>query len=140
PLVISSLSLSDTTNWTIVNPPAPGTVVAANGGTLDITIKFIATSTPPHTDNQTNDTATVNGVSLTDAGGVWTGTLTINTNDAGRSSRTVQLAGYWQHTSENENEPGLGTITNLMFGYTTTISSSPLADYPNNGSTPTYYG
>ena len=139
PLVIQGLTLSDTTNWQIVNPPAAGTTVAANGGTLDLTIKFIAQTDPPHTNNQTNDSATTNLVSVQDAGGVWNGTLTIRTNDPVNSSRVVQLAGYWQFQSEHENEPGLQTIVNSLYGYTTDIANAPLDEYPN-GSTPTYYG
>ena len=140
PLVISSLALSDPTNWQIVNPPAAGATVAANGGTLDITIKFIATSNPSHTDNQTNDTQTVNGIPLAAAGGVWNGTLTINSNDPVSPSRAVQLAGYWQDMSENENEPGLQTIVNRLFGYGTTIANSYQPNYANNGSAPVLYG
>ena len=140
PLVISGLTLSDSTNWQIVNPPAPGTTVAANGGTLDITIKFIATTDPSHTDNQTNDTQTVNGLPVAAAGGVWNGTLTISSNDPLNPTRTVQLAGYWQYMSENENEPGLQTIVNRLYGYGTNISNTFQPNYPNNGATKVYYG
>ncbi|HXE52258.1 MAG TPA: hypothetical protein VN541_04550 [Tepidisphaeraceae bacterium] len=139
PLVINSLSLSDTTNWQVVNPPAAGTSVAP-GGTLDVTIKFIATTAPSHTDNQTNDTQTVNGLSTTAAGGVWNGTLTINSNDPVTPSRAITLAGYWQDMSENENEPGLQTIVNKLMGYGTNISNTAQPDYPNNGATPVLYG
>jgi len=139
PLVINSLSLSDSTNWQIVNPPAAGTSIAP-GGSLTITIKFVATSAPSHTDNQTNDTQTVNGVSLTAAGGVWNGTLTINSNDPTTPSRSVPLAGYWQNMSENENEPGLQTIVNRLFGYGTVISNTYQPNYQNNGTTPVLYG
>jgi len=75
PLVIHALTLSDPTNWQVVNPPAPGTTVAP-GGTLDVTVKFIAQSDPPHSDNQTNDTQTTNGIPVQAAGGV------INERDA----------------------------------------------------------
>jgi hypothetical protein len=37
PLVISGLTLSDTTNWALVNPPAPGTTIAP-GKSLDVKI------------------------------------------------------------------------------------------------------
>lgn len=138
PLVIQSLTLSDATNWQLINPPAPGTSIAP-GSTLDVTIKFVAQTDPPHTTNETNDTATTNGVSVQAAGGVWNGTLTIATNDPVNPTRGVQLSGYWQYQSEHENEPGLQTITNLMFGYGTNISNTFQPDYPN-GSTATYYG
>ena len=123
PLVVTALTLSDSTNWTIANPPkVPVTV--AQGATLDVTVQFIASGNPPHTDNQTNSTATVNGISVVDAGGVWSGTLTVSSDDPVHPSRVVQLAGYWQNTSENENEPGLQTVINALFGFTTNISST----------------
>ncbi len=37
PLVINSLTLSDTTNWMLVNAPAPGTSIPA-GKTLTLTV------------------------------------------------------------------------------------------------------
>lgn len=139
PLSITALTLSDTTNWTIANPPAlPATVVP--GGTLDITVKFIATTVPPHSVNETNDTTTVNGLSTLAAGGVWNGTLTIASNDLARPTRSLPLAGYWQNTSENENEPGLQTIVNSIFGYGTEISSTQQPNYQNYGTQPIYYG
>lgn len=138
-LVISGMSLSDTTNWAIVNPPS-GSLSVAPGGTADVTIKFIATTDPPHTNNQTNDSQTVNGVSVQAAGGVWDGTLTLTSNDTARPTRLVQLAGYWQYQSENENEPGLQTIINSLYGYGTNISNVQQPDYPNNGTQPTLYG
>jgi hypothetical protein len=138
PLVIGGLSLSDPTNWVLVNPPAlPATI--APGGTLDLQVKFIATTVPPHSDNQTNDTATTNGVSLVNAGGVWNGTLSITSNDPVSPSRSVQLAGYWQHQTEHENEPGLQTIVNLLAGYNTGIASSRMPSFPQTSS-PVYYG
>jgi regulation of enolase protein 1 (concanavalin A-like superfamily) len=138
-LRITALTLSDTTNWQIVNPPSLPAAVAP-GGSLTLTIKFIATSNPSHADNQTNDTMTTNGIPVADAGGVWSGTLTISSNDPVTASRTVQLSGYWQNTSESENEPGLQTITNRIFNYGTTISANYEPNYVNNGRTPIYYG
>jgi len=125
--------------WQIVGGPSLPTNVAA-GGSLNLTIKFIATSNPNHSDNQTNDTATTNGISPAAAGGVWAGQLRISSNDPVNPTRNVNLAGYWQNTSENENEPGLQTIVNSMFGFGTTINSSVIPQYPNNGTTPVYYG
>ena len=138
-LIINALTLSDSTNWQIVNPPTlPANV--APGGSLPITIQFIAQSVPAVPYNETNDTATVNGIPVTQAGGVWNGTLTITSNDPVNPSRAVQLAGYWQHTSENENEPGVQTITNLLLGYQTAIANTQRTDLPNNGTTPVLYG
>ncbi len=139
PLVINSLTLSDTTNWMLVNAPAPGTSIPA-GKTLTLTVKFIAQTDSPHTASQINDSVTTNGVSPVAAGGVWNGTLVITTNDPVTPSRTIQLAGWWQHQTEHENEPGLQTLTNLIYGWGTTIASTQLTDYPNIGGKATYYG
>jgi hypothetical protein len=136
-LSITTLNLSDV-NWQIVNPP-PLPLNIAPGASVAITIKFVATTDPAHAGNQTNDTSTTNGVSVNAAGGVANGTLTILSNDPLRSTLTIQLAGYWQYMSESENEPGLATITNLLFGYGTTVAGSGPA-LPNNGTTPVYYG
>ena len=132
PLSITALTLSDTTNWAIANPPAlPATV--APGGTMNITIRFIATTDPAHAVNETNDYNTVNGISTTAAGGVWNGTLTISSNDAARPTRSVPLAGYWQYESENENEPGLQTIINSLYGFGTLIAADQQPNYQNYG-------
>ena len=141
PLLINSVTLSDTTNWQIVNPPAAGTTVAANGGTLDLTVQFIAQSVPTVPYNETNDTATIgdNNLPSTQAGGVWNATLAINSNDPVNPTQTVALAGYWQHLSEHEEEMGLQTLVNLVAGYQTQIASTPMISYPE-GSTPAYYG
>jgi len=82
PLVVNGLALSDTTNWQLVNPPAAGTSIAP-GQSLDVTVKFIAQTVPPHNDNQTNDVMPDNdpGITVQQAGGVWNATLTISTND-----------------------------------------------------------
>jgi fibronectin type 3 domain-containing protein len=136
PLVITGLNLSDA-NWAMVNPPAlPATVPV--GGTLSLTIQFVATTDPAHSGNETNSNATVNGIPVNAAGGVANGTLTILSNDAGRPSRVVNLAGFWQYMSENENEPGMATIANLIYGYGTNIGGGPAL--PDNGATPVYYG
>jgi regulation of enolase protein 1 (concanavalin A-like superfamily) len=130
PLVISSITLSDTTNWQLVNPPAAGTSIAA-GGTLNVQVKFIAQTLPAISYNQTNDVNGTNGQPGIQNGGVWNGTLTINSNDVVNPAHTVQLAGYWQKQSESEMEPSLQTLTNLIFGYGTNINSTPIPDYPN---------
>lgn len=140
-LTISSLSLSDTTNWELVNPPAAGTSVAA-GKTVDVTVKFVAQSVPPNQPtNETNDfVSTPDNLPPAQTGGVWDGTLTINSNDPSNPTSTVQLAGYWQYQSEHEEEPNLQTIVNDLFGYDTVISNTLEPQYPNNGTTPVAYG
>ncbi len=123
--VVNGTATASSGVWQVVSPPSlPATV--AVGGTLNLTIKFIATTNPSHTDNQTNDTATTNGLTPAQAGGVWNGQLQITSNDPVNPTRTVGLAGYWQNTSENENEPGLQPIVNNLLGFGTTISSTVL--------------
>jgi regulation of enolase protein 1 (concanavalin A-like superfamily) len=144
PLQITGLTLSDTTNWRIVNPPSLPATIAA-GGTLDVTVQFIATADPSHTDNQTNDYTPGNGLTPAQAGGVWSGTLTVTGNDPANPSSVVPLAGYWQDQSENENEPSLQTIVNRLYGYTTVIDNNIEPNYRNYdgagaATTAVYYG
>jgi hypothetical protein len=139
-LVINSLTLSDTTNWQLVNPPAAGVSIAP-GGTRDVTVKFIAQSVPPNQPaNETNDVISTDNLPPSQTGGVWNGTLTINSNDPNQSTEIVQLAGYWQLESEHEEEPNLQTIVNQVFGYGTVIDNTQQPQYPNNGSVPVLYG
>lgn len=147
PLVLSSLVLSDTTNWQITAGTLAGGIIPTAGSTIQpgqsITfgVKFIATSNPPHTDNQTNDTApAISGVSAVQAGGVWNGTLTINSNDPINSSQPVSLEGYWQYETEHETEPSLQTVVNKLFGYQTQISATQTPNLKNSGTTAKYYG
>lgn len=139
-LVINSLTLSDTTNWQLVNPPAAGTSIAP-GASLDVTVKFIAQTDPPHTDNQTNDVAPTQdpGVTSAQAGGVWTATLTVSTNDPA-GPQAAQLAGYWQRMSEHEEEASLQTMVNLLAGYGTQIAAQPNTPDLTETNTPQYYG
>ena len=105
-LSISSITLNSSA-WTIVNPPTLP-LSLAGGGILDLQIKFIATKEPSHSYNETDSNNFAND------GGVYFGTLTINSNDQVNPTKTVPLAGYWQMDSENEMEPSLQTLTNLM--------------------------
>jgi len=140
PLTVNSLTLSDTTNWQLVSPPATPFTVAANGGTQNVTIKFIAQTSPKPPYNETNDYSNQEFLPETSVGGVYNATLTISSNDPANPSRSVQLAGYWQHHSEFEEEPSLQTLTNLIEGFQTDISNTIQPEYPNNGATPVYYG
>src|SRR5207247_5295929 len=73
------------------------------------------TSIPPgQTENQTDGAAA-------NTGGVWSGTLTINTNDADEPSTVIMLAGWWQLKSELNMEPNLPVLVNRLLGYSTTI-------------------
>ncbi len=129
-LTISSYNLSSA--WTLVSPPAfPLTIPA--GSSQDLTIKFIATSEPSHPYNQTNDIYQPNN------GGVYNGTLTLNSNDPIDPTKAVSLAGWWQNQSENSEEPSLQSIINLMIGYGTNINPTP-TPHLTEGSTAVYYG
>src|SRR5207302_1264618 len=123
PLVISSVSLSDTTNWQLVNPPSLPLSIAP-GGKVNLTIQFIAQTVPPVPYNETNNFETMNLMLPTQAGGVWSGLLTIASNDPLAPTQSMKLNGYWQYMSENENEPGLQTIVNLLYGFGTTVAGS----------------
>jgi fibronectin type 3 domain-containing protein/regulation of enolase protein 1 (concanavalin A-like superfamily) len=96
PLTISSLALSNNA-FQLVSPPAANAQVAP-GGSLDVTVKFVATS-----------------------GDLRTGTLTINSSDADEPATVVQLAGFWQSISEGNQEPTLQEMIRV-FGYGTTIT------------------
>ncbi len=131
PLIVNSVTLSDTANWALVNPPAfPLTIPA--GGSSQLTIKFIAQVEPPHPYNETDFTVAPNN------GGVYSGTISINSNDSVNPTQTRNLEGYWQKLSENASEPGLQTVVNLLAGYGTTIRPG----FPdlNEGSNTKYYG
>jgi N-acetylneuraminic acid mutarotase len=100
PLTISGLPISGP--WQLAAPPTlPATIPA--GGSLDLTLQFIATS-----------------------GRVSNGTLIIQSSDS-TPTRTVELSGYWQTVPEGGREPSLGEILNV-FGYKTalTFAGQPL--------------
>jgi hypothetical protein len=134
PLIISSYTLSP--QWQLVSPPTFPVTVAA-GATLALPIKFIATTLPSVPYNETNSNLYATG------GGVWDGTLVLNSNDPNNPVSTTQLRGYWQQNSENDNEPGFMTMANLLFGWDTYINSTPvttLSETNSSTGSPTYYG
>jgi hypothetical protein len=97
PLTISSAVLSNTSDFKINTANVNGASIPA-GGQLDIEVQFIG------------------------GGGAHTrsGTLTLNTNDADEPAVTVNLQGYWQNKSENNEEPSLPTVVQML-GFGTTI-------------------
>ena len=134
PLIISSYTL--TSQWALVSPPTFPVTIAA-GKDLDLTIKFKATSEPSVPYNETNSDMYGGG------GGLYDGTLVLNSNDPNNPTVTQQLRGWWQLHSENSNEPGLQTLTNLIFGYNTEISATQRTELTESSaanSVPTYYG
>ena len=98
-LLISSVVLSNTTDFQVNTTGLAGLSIPA-GGSKDIEVQFKATT-----------------------GRVKTGTLTINTNDADEKATVVQLSGYWQNKSENNEEPSLQEFMQI-FGYSTKITNT----------------
>ena len=134
-LIISSYST--TTGYHLQNPPTFPLTIAA-GGVYDLTVLYSLTGEPNVTYNETSNTLNPGD------GGVESGTLTLHTNDPNNATATVQLAGWYQYQSENDNEPSLQSIINLLFGWGTDINSTPIPDLlestATSGSSPTYYG
>ncbi|MCW2620711.1 MAG: Di-glucose binding within endoplasmic reticulum [Frankiales bacterium] len=87
--------LATTSGFTVSGPALPATIAA--GASLDVTVRFVATSGP-----------------------LVQGTLTITSDFASAPTTTVQLDGLWQLYSERNHEPQLPTIVQA-FGYTTKI-------------------
>lgn len=97
PLTISSVVLSDSSDYQINTTGLNGLVIPA-GGQKDIEVQFKAST-----------------------GRAEIATLTINTNDADEPATAITLAGYFQDRSERE-EPTLQEIVQL-FGYGTAITN-----------------
>jgi hypothetical protein len=131
PLTIEALTTSGP--FTVVNPPSDGTVIAA-GSSVTITVDFTQSSLPAHSVNETNYTNNPNGGAEID------GSLSVSTSDAVNPVQTVALAGYWQSQSENNAEPNLTTITNLLAGYQTVISNPYAVDLTEADDTRELYG
>jgi fibronectin type 3 domain-containing protein/regulation of enolase protein 1 (concanavalin A-like superfamily) len=139
PLIISSYTLSDA--WTLLSYPALASLSfplsIAAGQSVQLAVKFVAQTRPTHPYNETQSAKFPND------GGVYNGSLVLNSNDPHSPTTTVPLAGYWQARSEDDTEPSLQTIVNLMAGWTTNINPTPIPDLTENiaiPSTSTYYG
>ena len=122
-LTIASYALSAA--WTLVNPPAFPLTIAAHSSAA-LSLKFVATSEPAVPYNETDNTIYPNNA------GLYNGTLTLNSNDPNNPVTTVNLKGWWQKTSENEDEPSVQTIVNLMAGWGTNINSTPIPELTEN--------
>ncbi len=134
-LVINSVVLN-TGSWVIVKPPTFPLSIAP-GTSYGLTLQFTGDNEPSHPYNETDSPNYPNG------GGLYGGSFTINSNDPTTPSKTVQLAGWWQLHSENENEPSLQTLVNLMAGWGTNINPTPISELTESmtsPTTPTYYG
>ena len=134
---ISSLALSNTGAWSITSAPSLP-LVLASGQSTTVTLKYNNRSTPSSTYNTTADPNNPGG------GGFERGTLTIRTTDLNTPAKVLNLTGYTQYKSENQNEPSLQTIVNLLYGYGTLINGTPTSELTQSlsqtNSSPTYYG
>ena len=95
PVIVTGLTLSGQFAFS----PAltlPQTIPA--GGTLGVPVKFVAVAAPD----------------------LHLGSLTITSNDPGRSSFKVTLGGAWQVAPQGQNEPTLNTFM-AAFGYQTAL-------------------
>ncbi|GGL95159.1 hypothetical protein GCM10011594_13590 [Nakamurella endophytica] len=101
PLNVTALDL--TGPFQLTTPQALPRLVAV-GGTLDVPVKFVATT-------------------IGTAGGLWFGTLTVGSDDADEPTLPVELAGFWQSQSENNQEPSVPEMVRL-FGYGTAITAN----------------
>lgn len=96
--VLNITSLQTTGNFSIDSPPTLPRAINP-GQVLELTVRFTANS----------------------GRFVHTGTLVIGSNDPDEPTKTVELAGWWQSKPENNEEPTLHQMIQLM-GYTTTIT------------------
>ena len=112
-------------------PPARRSRRAAQ---LDVTVEFVASTEPAHSYNETNSTYNPN------SGGIYTGTLTITTNDPVHPTESVNLSGWWQYRTA-DMEPSLQSLVNTLAGYDTQIASTYMNELTQtNPAAATYYG
>ncbi|CAM0554349.1 hypothetical protein EHLJMEHL_04445 [Vreelandella titanicae] len=102
-LEISSLAISDPSLFEIVG--ATENLIIPAGGTLDVTVRFIAEDF--------------------DDGTLYESTLTINSNDGDEGTKTIQLAGIAQGQSENGQEPLVQEIIDA-FGFSTNVAEGQM--------------
>jgi hypothetical protein len=98
PLQLTGLPIAGP--WRLAASVALPMTIAA-GGQLDVTLIFTAES-----------------------GSVWSGSLTVQSDDPSAGGIPVQLAGWWQTVPEGGVEPSLAQIVNGVFGYRTTITAA----------------
>ena len=135
-LTITSLTLSNTSAWSITaGPTVP--LALGPGASTTVTLKYNNRNTPNSSYNQTADPNNPGG------GGFERGTLTVGSTDLNTPSRVINLAGYTQFKTENQNEPSLQTVVNLLAGYGTLINPTPVTQLTQPttlNSAPVYYG
>jgi hypothetical protein len=126
------------TQYQLVNPPTfPVTLSAGQTQTIQVQFVLSQVDANGHSSNETNSDGNGGG------GSVYPGILTITSNDANAATTTLPMEAWWQEHSENENEPDLQTMVNLMAGYGTDINPSAtnfLTESTSATAAPTYYG
>ncbi len=104
PLNVTDLTVTGA--FSLVNPPALPALVAV-GGTLTVQVRFTATA-------------------IGGSGGLYTGSLTVGSDDPAHPTTSVELGGFWQSVSEGGQEPDVAELAKL-FGYTTTVTAAGVA-------------
>lgn len=104
------------------------------GKSVNVTLQFTATKPPPYTYNQTSYTTKPY------SGGTYIGSLTFKTNDPNNGTYKEELAGYYQNKSEDNQEPGLQTIVNLVMNYKTNIAPPKTVDLKQTSTSRVLYG
>ncbi len=95
--------LAVTGPFNLVNPPTlPALVPVA--GSISVQVRFNATT-------------------IGSNNGLWSGALTVSSDDVAHPTVPVELAGFWQSVSEGGQEPDVAELAKL-FGYTTAITAN----------------
>ncbi|HEX8914043.1 MAG TPA: hypothetical protein VF796_16970 [Humisphaera sp.] len=89
----------------------------APGRSVSVTVQFTANKPPPFTYNQTSGTNAANKA------GAYIGSLSFATNDPANPTYSEALAGWFQTKNEDNQEPSLQTMVNLMMDYKTVINN-----------------
>lgn len=109
PLNIADLALSGP--FAFVDPAQDAPATIAPGGFLDVAIRFNRAAYNPATDPD-----------------IFTGTLTILSDDADEPSLSVDLAGFWQQFPEKGREPDVNEVWE-MFGYGNSVPVPGLKNF-----------
>lgn len=109
------------------------TTIAA-GKTATVKVQFTATKPPVTSYNQTA------GYNAINKAGAYVGSLKFKTNDPKQATYTEELAGWFQTHSENNEEPNLPTLINLIANYKTNIAPAKTVTLSEPDTAAKYYG